>query len=459
MTLLTERNYRADSHFGTGKAVTKPAKHRKVVDITFQNNEQSDYTEQIEAMERAFRYADYQHCYWTEPEQSLLYGTPLYEQATDDQKRALNHLYWVIQNNNTAASEVNTIIYNQVTAGVFESLSGYDQLCEELTLETNQEYHHIHAFQKVGHRTRTALLGRKGFGWTGKENKEPQTNRISNWLAKSQDTVLQFLAKHMLKPGEYLVSQYLQELETQGKFAPTPTQGSGGRAASPTVLKFFTSNWGSSPFLACQYYTMRYVSNGLLKSQEHPRSRYFKKLQKAGEEIPIPTAISHYHFLDESFHTTISLTVGRDMYRDFAQPTMYERAIANWAVYLAQRNIIRYHSGLSTGLPARCFRSDVSFMEFIYRLLQSPVFELSPQESLHWMERSFCAEHEGFHVAKRYQKGFVTDFRQFFGQIDYLWPINREMRLIDLENTVDAGLNRSRAAFKSFSNSLALCQS
>ncbi|QSJ15497.1 hypothetical protein JYQ62_27205 [Nostoc sp. UHCC 0702] len=433
----------------------KPKKHRKINEINYRSNSESDYTERIQELEQHFNYDDNKDYYWTHPEQSLLYGTPLYEQASTTQKKALNHLYWAIQNNNTAASEVNTIIYNQVTSGVFENVGGYDTLCQELQLETSQEYHHIHAFQRIGHKTRTALLGKKGFGSVTKlRPQELKTERSPT--ATLQDKTLDFLSKNILKKQKYVSSnKFLQELLQKGELFPTPTQGSGGRFASPSLLKFFTINWGSSPFLACHYYALRYISNALLKSQEHPRSLYFKSLERQGEFIPAPTAVSHYHFLDESFHTTTSQIISQNMYQDFSKPTAYEKFIANWTVYLAQRNVINYHGGISCGLPARCFRDDEYFMSVIYRILQSHIFGMSSQDALHWMEKCFCQEHEGFHIAKKYHKGFVKDFRSFFGRLEYLWPINREMRLIEASGSMSQGLATSTQAFRQFAQSIA----
>lgn len=431
----------------------KTKNHRKVVEVTYQSNVNSDYTEKIQELEKDFEYSTNSDYYWTEPEQSLLYGTPLYRAASSTQKKVLNHLYWVIQNNNTAASEVNTIIYNQVTAGVFEAVGGYETLCRALKLETSQEYHHIHAFQKIGYKTKIALLGKKRLSNSldGKSNK---TTQKDSPFSEYQDSILRFIAKMMLKKQEYCSSEYLRELDKKNEFFPTPTQGSGGRFAPPSLLKFFTLNWGSSPFLACHYYALRYISNALLKNQEHPRSQYFKKLEKQGEFIAAPTAISHYHFLDESFHSTTSQIVGQDMYKDFPKPTAYEKFVANLAVYRAQRHVINYHGGLSIGLPARCFHDDSFFMNFIYHLLQTPLFDMSSREALYWMEKCFCHEHEGFAIASKYHKGFVADFRRFFDRLDYLWPVNREMRLIDSGGTVSEGLQSSIKLFKQFSSAI-----
>jgi hypothetical protein len=124
----------------------KIKKHIKLTEINYRRNIESDFTEKIEELDKNFDYSSNSEHYWSEPELSLLYGTPLYEEASPSQKLALNHLYWATQYNQTAATEANAVLYNQVTAGVFSQISGYETLCQELDLETEQERHHIHAF-------------------------------------------------------------------------------------------------------------------------------------------------------------------------------------------------------------------------------------------------------------------------------------------------------------------------
>jgi len=114
-------------------------KHVKITEINYRRNIESGFTEKIEELDKNFNYSSNSNHYWSEPELSLLYGTPLYEEASPSQKMALNHLYWATQYNQTAATEANAVLYNQVTAGVFGTISGYDTLCQELDLETAQE--------------------------------------------------------------------------------------------------------------------------------------------------------------------------------------------------------------------------------------------------------------------------------------------------------------------------------
>ncbi|MEO1374652.1 MAG: hypothetical protein AAFW70_10100, partial [Cyanobacteria bacterium J06635_10] len=218
------------------------------------------------------------------------------------------------------------------------------------------------------------------------------------------------------------------------------------------VQRFFAYNWGSSPFLASQYYTLRYIANLILKNQEHSYFKYFKDLHKKSEFIPTPTAISHFHLLDESFHTTISQTIARDLYKDFSPPTAYEKFVANMTIYMMQRNVL---SGLSCIFPGQCLVDEPLFMLLCYKILRSPIFGMSSEEALNSMEQSLCQENEGFHVTLKYHQRLLSDIRRFVHDIDYLWPINREMRLMNSGANIDKAIQANIKTFKQFAQSVA----
>lgn len=220
----------------------------------------------------------------------------------------------------------------------------------------------------------------------------------------------------MLNNQAYYYSLYLQELEKKSEFFPVPRQGYFGIVTPPPLLQFFTFNWGSSPFLACQHYTYRFTGNMVLKNYEYRYSKYFRELEKKGESIPAPTAVSYYHLLDESFHTTTSQLIGRDLYKDLPKPTAYEKFLANAIVHMMQLNFL---NGLCSGIPA-VFLGDRFFMPFYYKLLCSPLFNMSSSEALYWMEKCFCHEHEGFHVGIKYHQRLLQGLSGFFSNIDYL---------------------------------------
>ena len=196
---------------------------------------------------------------------------------------------------------------------------------------------------------------------------------------------------------------------------------------------------------------MRIIANLYLKNMEHSILKYFKKLDNRGDFIPTPTAISRNHFLDEAFHTTISQLIAKDMYKDFAKPTAYEKFIANLGIYKLQRGTL---GGLSGVLPHRYFADDFPIMELIYRLLQAPLFGMSAREALDWMERCFCREHEGFHVATKNRQRLLADLRRFFEDVDYLSASNREMRLMASRGSIKTAIQSNIKTFQQFSRAV-----
>lgn len=430
----------------------KKAKHFQLIEKTYQSNIESDYTEKIAELGKNFDYQKNKGCYWANPELSTFYGTPLYQEASESQKLALNHLYWVGQYNHTANSEANTMLYNQITEGVFAHFGDYQTLCEELNFETDQERYHIKTFQKIGYKTKLALLGKSSFGnpLSQKSSKFVQFkfNPFPSSVETARETSFRLITRLMLNGNTKSYSRYLQQKD--GNSIPTTSGGLAELTGSPTAFKFFTLNWGSSPFLASQYYAVRMIANMSLKTYEHQYFKHFKKLEKESEFIPTPTAVSYYHLLDESFHTTMSQVIAQELYRDFSLPTAYEKLVANVTIYLAQKGVL---GGLSGGLPA-VFRDDASFFLSFYRLLQSPLFEMSSKEAFEWMQKCLCQEHEGFHLNLKYHQKLLGEFRRFFDRLDYLWAVNREMRIMATGGSIERALKNNIQSWKHFSQQI-----
>ncbi|NEQ49335.1 MAG: hypothetical protein F6K11_04260 [Leptolyngbya sp. SIO3F4] len=437
------------------------AKHISVIETTYKNNASSDYTGKINDLRKAFDYESNSHVYWGEPQLSIFYGTPLYEQASETQRLGLNHLYWVSQYHHTAAAEANTMLYNQVTCGVFEKLKGYDTLCKELTFETEQERFHINTFRTIGYRTKLALMGRESLiksvqKKTYDYKKTPLKETFYSQLLEMtkvklnivQEAAFRAVTGLMLSQSTDYTSSFL---ETKGYSGiPTTSGGLAGVTAPPSIFKFLTLNWGGSPFMAAQYYSARMIANMSLKIYEHKYYQRFRELDKCGSHIPTPLAVSYYHLLDESFHTTISQLIAQRLYKDFKPPTMYEKALANAIIFQLQRGLM---GGLSGAMPA-VFRNDSAFMPALYRLLTSDLFGFSQQDALIWLERCLCYEHDGFYVNQSFHQTLLKDLRRFFEPLEYLWTVNREMQLMAQGNSISEALNRNRIALQAFSQSL-----
>ncbi len=427
-------------------------KHHKLIGTTYQNNSNSDYTEKIDELNKKFKYSHNSNHYWTEPHQSLLFGSPIYESASPSQKLAFNHIHWFANYNYISNSETETVILNQVTADVFSSI-GYETVAQELAMETKQEHYHIKAFRKIGLMTAIALIGKEELN-SSFQLKSYNLTLGNNFIPTSKYYALRFVAKSMLNGKKQHYSQYLRELEEKNSFVfKIPTTGIIGRSFKHSLQNFFTFNWGGgSPFLACQFYAVRMIANMHLKNLEHPIAKYFTKLEKTGEFIPAPTEVSHYHFLDESFHTTTSKVISQDLYKDFSKPTAYEKYLGNLAICLLQHGAL---GGLSAVLPHRYFNDDYLIMEIVYRLLQAPLFGMSASEALEWMYKCFCCEHEGFHVASRNRQRLISELRGFFADFDYLSPVNREMRIMSSRGSINDTIQSNIKTFQQFSHLVA----
>ena len=433
-------------------ALKGPApKSVRLVETTYRNNLDSDYTEQIAALTRDFSYAENSDRLWTEPTHSLLYGTPLFDEATEAQKLALNHLSWFANYNYISNSETETVLYNQVTGSVFGSISGYQTLADELAFETEQEHDHIKAFRKVGLMTATALIGRPGL------NSLLKWNTYKATLGKEKLPTYQYYALRSLAKNvggrayRQEASAYLQGVEQKNPFIlKAPTAGMLGRSIGPSLLwqSFYGFSWGTgSPYMACQFYTIRMIANLYLKNMEHAIAKYSKRLENTGQSVPAPTAISRYHFLDEAFHTTISRLLARELYQEFSDPTAYEKIVANSIILKMQKGTL---GGLSAVLPHRYFADDATILELLYQLLLSPVFGFSETEAKHWMERCLCQEHEGIHTTAANRLRLLKELQNFFADVNYLWPVNRNMGAMAGQGAISSALEQNAQTFTRF---------
>lgn len=435
----------------------KEIKRLRNVEHNYRNNLDTDYTEKIKEIDRHFKYSNNSNYFWTQPEQSILYGTPLYEVASESQKIALNQLFWISQYNFAAYSEMETIDYNQITADCFSQISSdYGIISRQLEHESDQERVHIHAFYKVNYQAMKTLLGQQAFA-NSTEKKSDNEKQKDLQDSNYQFHALNFLSNilsNVFDGKERYKSEHFSKLEAEKKFTSATTRGFfHGRGVIPSsLLRLFASNWGSSPFLACQYYTVRYMANMLLKNQEHGMFSHFRKLQSQGEFIPEPTALSYYHFLDEAFHTTTSLFLARDLYKNFPKPTAYEKLLINLAVYMIQRSNLSQISGVARN---RFFGDDISGMLYIYKILRSPIFEMSHPEAIDWVEKCFCYEHEGFHQSAQSHKRLISEIRQLFDHLDYLWPVNREVRLMAAGSSISRAISSNIKTFQQFSELVA----
>ena len=120
------------------------------LEFNLRRNAEQDHTALIDDAARRFRYEDCRDEYWNPEHYSLLWGTPLWDQASPSQRVVLNQLYWVAYYAQIVSAEIATIFLNQVAAAGLYTLEDFRLVCDNLDLETKQERAHINAFKTVG---------------------------------------------------------------------------------------------------------------------------------------------------------------------------------------------------------------------------------------------------------------------------------------------------------------------
>lgn len=379
-----------------------PKTHKKL-QINYRRNQTQDQTSTIDAVVAEFDYAACRHEYWNPEEFSLLYGTPLWEQASDSQRCVLNQLYWVAYYSQIISAEIATIYFNQTSAAGLYALPDFRLVCDTLDLESAQERAHINAFQIIAEKTELALFGDRLFSY-------PMRGPFR---------------QTMLFPDANRLQTNWKKLQ----------------------LQYFGLISANNPFLACQYFTVRGLRTLNGKLVQHKLSQYYQR-HPDPENAPIPSKVSYYHFLDESFHFNSSTVISQDVIHCLDRPTAFERMVANLGVRACQQD--HYHfSVVINGI----FWFDPALYETVYRLLRSPIFSMADAEAKAMMQRCFTEESEGLQRSFQTHQEALASYQTYIEKLDYLWASNREMRVM-AGNSIEQYLQRQHTAWSTFSAKL-----
>ena len=350
----------------------------KKIQLNYRRNQQQDQTEKLEEVARDFAYEDWKDCYWQAEKFSLLYGTPLWEQATADQRRTLNHLYWVAYYSQIISAEIATIYFNQTSAAGLYAHEGFRSICSMLDLESAQERTHIQAFQTIARRTETALFDRPLFSY-------PMRGPFTETMLFTDTNKLKRKWKQLQLQAFGLVS-------------------------------------ASNTFLACQYFTVRGLRTLNGKLVQHQLSQYCSSDVKSA---PIPSQISHYHFLDESFHFNSSTLISQEVIDCIDAPTRLEKQIANLGIWGCQRD----HGTFSVVING-IFWHDPGLYETVYRLLRSPLFSFEARQAKEMMRQCFMQESKGLHQSYQTHQEAMSAYRAYISPLTYVWPSNQKMSVM-----------------------------
>ena len=202
--ILSENSIEKENQIEKENKIT----YRKL-QINYKRNRHQEHTQLLDNAAANFKYKECKNEYWNPEEFSLLYATPLWEQATTSQKIILNQLYWIAYYSQIISAEIATIFFNQTSAAGLYAQEGFRSICDMLDLESSQERAHINAFQTISEQVEEVLFGKPVFGYPMRTPYAEtmifaNTNTIKTWWKK-----LQLQSFGMLSAGNtFLACQY-----------------------------------------------------------------------------------------------------------------------------------------------------------------------------------------------------------------------------------------------------------
>ena len=390
-----EQGYRAYKVRGEGLM----HKALKKINLNYKRNLTQDNTEELDQLAQAFCYDKAKDEYWNPPEYSLLWGSPLWDQASEAERLKLNHLYWVAYYAQIISAEIATIFFNQTSAASLYTVDEFANTCRMLDLESLQERSHINTFRTVGQATEQALFG---------------------------DSL--FMGPMKLPFSETMIYQNTDYFR---------------RMVKNWMLKTYTLLSSGSVFIGCQYFTIRGLRTLNGKLIQHKLSQYFQNHPSQGD-APIPAKVSYHHFLDESYHFNSSTIISQDLVQLVKKPTTFEKWVVNMGVLGCQRDHYYFNSSVN-GI----FWYEPAMFQDVYRVLRSPVFAMNHPDAIEMMRQCFCKENQAMHKAHRLHKEAAQSYETYVADLEFLSPKARSMDLMK-KSSIQQHLTRNLQAFSKF---------
>jgi hypothetical protein len=369
------------------------------LELNLRKNRQQDNSLTMDRLAAEFRYEDCREARWNPEIFSLLYGTKLWEQASEAERTKLNQLYWVAYYSQIISAEIATIFFNQTSAAGLYAIEDFRIVCDTLDLESAQERAHINAFKKISEDFEEAVFG----------------ERIFTYAMRGP------FAETMIHHQSNRVKEFWRWIQ----------------------LHAFTLLSSGNAFIGCQYFTVRGVRTLNGKLIQHQLSQFYAKSEDR-ENAPIPARLSYHHFLDESFHFNSSTVISHDVLNSVKPPTKFERWVANRALSGSQHD--HYH--FSTAING-LFWYDPALYAKIYKILRSPVFAMADGEARQMMSECFTRENEGLHLSARSRQIAIDSYCEYLSGLAYVSRENKEMAIMR-RNSVEQHLSNNRRALNYF---------
>jgi hypothetical protein len=380
-------------------ALRDDIKTSKRISINHKRNKKQDHTTLLDQCATEFQYDQCKDEYWNPVELSLLYGTPVWNEADESQRILLNQLYWVAYYSQIISAEVATIFFNQTCAAGLFAIEGFREVCDMLDLESSQERAHINAFKTVSEQFEMAVFGERLFSW---EMRNP-------------------FAQTMIFPNTNVLKNWWKALQ----------------------LRTFGLLSAGNAFIASQYFTVRGMRTLNGKMIQQRLSGYYQR-HPDKENAPIPSKISYYHFMDESYHFNSSCILGIDVIRSLPSPTSFERWVGNQGISGCQKDH-RNFSAVVNGL----FWYEPATFSVVYKLLRGPIFGMDDGLAKNLMYRCFAEENSGNIAAFQTLCTAIDSYERFLDPLEYVSKNNRNLSIMK-KTTFANYIRTNKSALRSF---------
>lgn len=371
----------------------------KKIEFNLKKNKEQDHTELLDAAAKEFVYEDCQSEYWNPEEYSLLYGTPFWEQASPHEKVLLNQLFWVAYYSQIISAEIATIYFNQTSATGLYAMEDFRTVCDTLDLESSQERAHISAFKIVSEQVEEKLFGERLFTYPMKPFfEETMIFQNTNYM-KSLWKRFQLQAYGLLSAG--------------------------------------------NSFIACQYLTVRGLRTLNGKIVQHKLSQFYSEsLDK--ENAPIPSKISYYHFMDESYHFNSSNLIGTDILKSLKKPTLFESHVANLGI----KGTLKDHQNFSASING-IFWYEPALFETIYKLFTGPMFNMKKDDALNMLELCFCKDNQAIHNSFKTQEVARDSYVSYLSNLDFVNQKSKQGGAMN-NSSIERYLRTNKSFLRSF---------
>ncbi|CBW26623.1 conserved hypothetical protein [Halobacteriovorax marinus SJ] len=371
----------------------------KKLEFNHRKNKEQDHTELLDSSAKSFNYQDCKGEYWNPEKFSLLYGTPLWDQASANERVLLNQIYWVAYYAQIISAEIATIFFNQTAAAGLFGLEDFRLVCETLDFESMQERAHIDAFKVIGEQFEEEVFGERIFTYPMRP----------------------YFYETMIFQKTNMIKKFWKSIQ----------------------LRSYSLLSSGNAFIGCQYLTVRGLRTLNGKIVQHQLSKYYTDHEDK-ENAPIPSKVSYYHFMDESYHFNSSNIIGSDIIKNLKKPTAFESFIANLGI----KGTLKDHSNFNISVNG-IFWYEPAIFETLLKLLTTKVFGMSEKDAIHILKECFTKENQGIVEAFETHQTALESYRNYLSNIEYVSKSNKNGGAMN-KTSIENYLTENRRQFFEF---------